>query len=171
MAGIFEDVPESLTALKLEAWQAFLEAHAQVRAALASQMDIDSDLPLAWYDLLLHLVRSDSDRVRMHELADSLTLSRSALTRFIDRVEKAGLVHRESSPEDRRGTYVVLSEKGRAAFLDAAPRHLQALERHFAHHLTDEEAKTLLEAFGRVAAATRRGTVFPLVREPSIKSA
>jgi DNA-binding MarR family transcriptional regulator len=171
MVGIFDDVPESLNALKLEAWQALLETHAQVRAVLARQMDIDSDLPLAWYDLLLELVRSDAGRLRMHELADVLTLSRSALTRFIDRVEKAGLVARESSSEDRRGTFVVLTDQGRKVFEEAAPFHLTALDRHFASHLTNDEARMIRDALGRIAAATYQGSEVPLLKEPAAKTA
>ena len=106
----------------------------------------------------------------MHELADVLTLSRSALTRFIDRVEKAGLVVRESSSEDRRGTFVALTDQGRKVFEEAAPLHLTALDRHFAKHLTDDEARVIRDALGRIAVATYRGSDVALLREPAAKT-
>ena len=92
----------------------------------------------------------DDDRLRMHELAESLLLSRSAATRFVDRMEAAGLVSRESCATDGRGTFVVMTDHGRDVFRRAAPVHLAGIDRYFASNITTEEASDMAESLHRV---------------------
>jgi DNA-binding MarR family transcriptional regulator len=73
-------------------------------------------------------------RLRMNLLAGSVLLSKSGLTRLIDRMEAEGLVERCSCPGDRRGYYAVLTPRGEQVFTDAAPVHLEGIERHFTSH-------------------------------------
>lgn len=134
----------------LEAWRLFLTAHADVIDALSKELVDECDLPLAWYEVLLYLHEADDDRLRMHELADSLLLSRSAVTRLVDRVENAGLVRRSACPSDRRGTFVELTPEGRSRFAAAAPVHLRGVDAHFTSLLSTEEAATLTGAFRRI---------------------
>ncbi len=140
---------------RLEAWRLFLTAHSEVIDVLARELHDERSLPLTWYEVLLYLSRADAGRLRMHELADSLLLSRSALTRLVDRVEKAGLVERVTCDSDRRGFYVRLTDEGRAAFAAAAPVHLRGVERHFTGLLSDAEARTLARVMRRIVAAGR----------------
>lgn len=138
---------------QLRAWRLMLTAHAEVVDILAGELEEATGLPLPWYEVLLYLHESPDGRLRMHTLAESLLLSRSAATRFIDRMETAGLVGRETCATDRRGTFVVMTEAGRDAFDRAAPLHLAGIERHFGRRITDAEAAAMAGAFERVLAA------------------
>ena len=130
-----------------------IRAQAAVLERLAKEMEGEANLPLGWYEVLLHLQESPTGRLRMHELADSLLLSRSAATRFVDRMETADLVKRVQCPSDRRGLELVMTESGRRMFLRAGRVHLRGIEEHFAQHLTAEEAAALRRAMTRVLAA------------------
>lgn len=130
------------SAAGLRAWRTFLEAHSRVVRQLELEMRRDQDLPLTWYDALLQL-HERGGSLRMHELAAALLLSRSATTRFADRLERAGLVERRAAEEDRRGMILTLTDLGRMRLRNAAPGHLDGIERHFCRHLSEEEADQL----------------------------
>ena len=132
-----------------------LTAHAELIDRLGKEMETATGLPLNWYEVLLHLTEAPEGRLRMHELADTLLLSRSAASRFVDRMERAGLVARVRCEADRRGTYIVLTEAGRRAFAEAAPIHLDGIRRHFADLLDDVEAARLEETMLRLVDAVR----------------
>ena len=125
------------------AWRAFLVTHASVLRTLEREMLEEQGLPLTWYDILVHLDEAPEGRLRMQTLADSILLSRSGLTRLFDRMEQRGLVRRESCPEDRRGTYAVMTPKGRSAFSRAQPGHLRGIDEHFLRHLDQDELELL----------------------------
>jgi len=92
----------------------------------------------------------------MHELAQAVVLSRSGLTRLVDRLEREGLLRRDrSGSSDRRATYAVLTLKGFGAFRHAWPIYAQGIIKYFVQHLTEQEICTLTEMLGRVLAATR----------------
>ncbi len=140
----------------LRAWRAFLTAHARVRELLESELERDGGLPLAWYDVLVQLSEAEDERLRMQELARAVLLSRSGLTRLVDRMEADGLVERQPCVEDGRGFYVVLMASGRERLRRAAPVHLDGVVRHFTRHLSAEEARIVAESLERVAGAARR---------------
>lgn len=141
---------------KLDAWRAFLVAHAEIIERLGSEMEAETGLSLNWYEVLYYLARTEDERLRMHELAESLLLSRSAATRFVERMEKAGLVYRFTCDEDRRGTFVGLTEEGSAALAAAAPLHLRGIDEHFARFVTEEEAAVIGRVMHRLAEEQRR---------------
>lgn len=145
-----------LTADQLAAWRAFLTAHAAVVDRLGREMEGEIGLPLSWYEVMLHIYEAEGQRLRMHELADSLLLSRSAATRFVDRMEQAGLLHRVECSSDRRGTFVALTDRGLQLFRAAGPVHLRGIEEHFADHIDGEEAAQLADMMERLTAAQRR---------------
>ena len=91
----------------------------------------------------------------MHELAAAIVLSRSGLTRLVDRLERAGLLCRQPDPSDRRGAFAVLTDEGLAALRRTWPVYARGIAEHFARHLSDEEARTIAEALERVLAAVR----------------
>ena len=144
---LFKDTDE------LSAWRLFLQAYRRVLDELSDELEERQGLPLAWYDVLIHLYRSPEHRLRMNELAGSILLSKSGLTRLIDRMEKAGMVERASCPSDRRGSFAVLTPRGEEVFKEAAPIHLEGIAKHFTDHLTPEEAGALVSAFERILEA------------------
>ena len=112
-------------------------------------------LPLTWYDVLIQLHGAPEGQLRMQGLADSVVLSRSGLTRLIDKMEKAGLVRREPSKEDRRGYYALLTEEGRTVFLRARPIHRRGIVKHFSRHLDDSDVQALYTALTKVRRANQ----------------
>jgi len=134
----------------MRAWLAFLGAHAAVISQLSTELKDKHDLPLTWYDVLVQLEEAGGS-LRMHELAARLLLSRSATTRFVDRLQKAALIHRHPCPEDRRGTFVVLTETGRERLRTAAPDHLDGVKRVFANALSEIQLEVLAEALEKLA--------------------
>ncbi len=138
----------------LRAWRGFLQAHAHIVEQLSRELEEEAGLPLAWYEVLLILSEADGGRLRMHQLADSLLLSRSAATRFIDRMETAGLVERIQSLTDRRGTFVTLSASGRRRLRLARPIHDRGINEHFARHLDVSELAVFRSVMNRLAGAT-----------------
>jgi DNA-binding MarR family transcriptional regulator len=148
---------ERLDEERLAAWRAFLTAHAVVVDAIDREMVAAGVVPLTWYDVLVELAEAPDHRLRLHELADRVVLSRSGLTRLVDRLETAGLVRRESAATDRRGAYAVLTDAGAAAHRRAWPVYAAGIAAHFARHLEASEAMTLRQALERLLAAERRG--------------
>lgn len=136
-------VTQALTAQELGAWRSFLRAHAQITRKLEADLIAGHDLPLPSYDVLLQLAESPGRRLRMTELADRVLLSRSGLTRLIDRLEREGLVERAACPNDARGTHAVLTDAGLARLRAAAPTHLRGVFEHVTSRLTSEELDQL----------------------------
>ena len=139
----------------LLAWRAFLEAHAHVSELLARELRDAEDLPLTWYDVMVQLSEAPDHELRMQELAAAVLLSKSGLTRLVDRMEAAGLVHRRRYPDDRRGTLARLTDQGYARLRATAPTHLKGVQQHFVDVLSDEEAEVLGRALARVAEHAR----------------
>lgn len=135
---------------RLTTWKLFLESYRRVLDALDDELKSERGVSLAWYDVLVQLFSAPDHRLRMNQLANRILLSKSGLTRLIDRMEAEGLVERASSPNDRRGSYAVLTPRGEQVFREAAPVHLEGVQRHFASHLTATEAKILAKAFQKI---------------------
>jgi DNA-binding MarR family transcriptional regulator len=138
---------------RIGVWRTFLRAHATVLRELEREMLAETGLPLPWYDVLLQLAEAPQRRLRMAELADRVLLSRSGLTRLIDRLQAEGLVRREPSPDDARGTYTVLTAEGLQRLKGAAPVHLGGIRDHWLAHFTDDELRQLGGWLGRVGPA------------------
>jgi DNA-binding MarR family transcriptional regulator len=127
-------------------------------------------IPLTWYDVLVALSEAPGERARMHELADRVVLSRSGLTRLVDRLEAAGLVRREASTTDRRGAFAVLTEDGKATLLRTWPAYARGIAAHFARHLSEEEADRTARVLERVATKDV-GESSVVSRQPSVVKA
>jgi DNA-binding MarR family transcriptional regulator len=139
----------------LSAWRLLLEAHATVTELLEDELVAERGLPLSRYDVLLNLAEAPDSRLRMQELSASVLLSKSGLSRLVDRMVEAGLVRRERCEDDRRGWFAVLTDQGRSALRRAAPVHLRGIEEHFTRHLEPEEVEAMTAALKRVVAAAR----------------
>ena len=140
---------------QLAAWRRLLEAHATVTELLERELVAERGLPLSRYDVLLNLAEAPGGRLRMQELSASVLLSKSGLSRLVDRMVEAGLVRRERCEDDRRGWFAVLTDQGRSALRRAAPIHLRGIHEHFTSHLDPEEVKALTTALTKVVAAAR----------------
>ena len=127
-----------------------MRAHARTVRELERELAAEAGMPLAWYDVLLQLVEAPDRRLRMAELADRVLLSRSGLTRLIDRLQAVGLVRREPSRDDARGTYTVLTAEGFERLRRAAPVHLDGVARHWLAHFSDDELRQLGALLRRV---------------------
>ncbi len=138
---------------KLAAWRGFLEAHARLIDLLASELREETGLPLTWYDVLVHLSEAEDGQRRMQDLADSVLLSKSGLTRLIDRMEGEGLVERIACEEDRRGLWARLTDAGWDRLRATSPSHIDSVDRAFASRISTEEAEVLAEVFSRIADA------------------
>ena len=147
--------PDELPPQRLDAWRAFLRAHAAVTARIERDLHRRGLSPLAWYDVLIELVYAPDNRLRLSELADAVALSRSGLTRLVDRLEEAGMLRREPHPHDRRGAYAVLTEAGWEAVASTRPAYLKDIAAFFASHLTDDDVQVLSAALQRVLEANR----------------
>ncbi|HLZ72894.1 MAG TPA: MarR family transcriptional regulator [Dehalococcoidia bacterium] len=123
---------------------------------LEAELLAERGLPLAWYDVLFQLSLAPGGERRMQELAGAVLLSKSGLTRLVSRMEQAGLVERRPCPTDLRGTIAALTPAGAATLRRARPVHLRGIREHFARHLSDEEARTLRAAFGKLLAEAGR---------------
>ena len=146
-------MPEQPDPAIMRAWHAFLEAHARITERLGAELEREAGLPLSWYDVLVQLHAVPGARLRMTELAAAVLLSKSGLTRLVDRMCDAGLVSRCADPADRRGTYVQLTEAGARRLHAAAPVHLSGIEQHFGRNVTSAEAATIERALGRALDA------------------
>ena len=136
---------------RLAAWRAFLRAHATVVDRLDRELQDEQGLPLTWYEVLLHLQRAPDHRLRLSGLAERLVLSRSGLTRLMDRMVAAELIERQVCPTDRRGAFAVLTQEGAARLRQASPVHLRGVREHFAGLLTDGEAAAIRTGLEKVA--------------------
>jgi DNA-binding MarR family transcriptional regulator len=140
---------------RLATWRAFLTAHARVTRAISADLAAAGLPDLSWYDLLYTLYRSPGRSLRVNELAGAVALSPTGMSRFVDRVERAGCVRRAPDPDDRRALRVVLTDDGRALLRRMWPVYEAGIERHFAAHLGRAPARTraMLEAMdGSVSA-------------------
>lgn len=137
------------------AWRALITANALVLEKIERALAEAGLPPLGWYDVLLELSGVPDGRLRMHELARAVVLSRSGLTRLVDRLERAGLLRREPDPDDRRGSFASITGDGREMLRRMWPVYAAGIAGHFGEHLTDEEARVVAGALGRVAGAAR----------------
>src|SRR6476646_7580130 len=128
--------PASIPTTHLAAWRTVLNAHASVVATTEAALAAAELPPLAWYDLLWALRQAPARRIRMAELAASLTISRGGLTKLADRVEHAGCIRREPAGEDGRGLYAVLTADGNTLLRRMWPVYSRALRDTLVYDVT-----------------------------------
>ena len=136
---------------RLAAWSAFLHAHARVVRELERELQAEQGMALTDYDVLVQLASADERRLRMSELADRLLLSRSGVTRLVDRLEAAGMVERVTCDTDRRGQWASLTDAGHARLRTASPTHLRGVAAHFLDRLSTQELAELERTLARLA--------------------
>ena len=141
---------EKLDDLHLAAWRNFITAHARLIDLIDRELSAAGCVPLHWYDVLIELAEAPERRLRMSDLARKVVLSKSGLTRLVDKLEAAGLLMRETTPTDGRGAFAVLTDEGRAALRKAWPIYARGIQTHFARHLNDDEARIYEESLKRM---------------------
>jgi DNA-binding MarR family transcriptional regulator len=145
-------VAHELADVELAAWRGMLRVHAGLVRALDAELEAAHDLPLTSYDVLIFLRAAPGKRLRMAELADSVLLSRSGVTRLVDRLEREGLLVRDTCTSDGRGCFAVLTERGEQVLARARPTHLEGVRRRFLDHFSEAELRLLAGYWGRFGA-------------------
>jgi len=139
-----------LAPVELGAWRGLLRVHTALVRELDAELDAAHGLPLTSYDVLIYLQSAPGKRLRMAELADSVLLSRSGVTRLVDRLERDGLILRDTCTSDGRGCFAVLTDAGEEVLARARPTHLDGVRERFLQHFSDAELKQLAEFWERV---------------------
>jgi DNA-binding MarR family transcriptional regulator len=150
------DTLSRLDARELRAWRGLLRVHDQLSKALDAELDAAHGLPLTSYEVLLYLSEAEGGRMRMHDLAASVLLSRSGLTRLVDRLERDGHLARCSCENDARGAFAVLTPSGREKLEAARATHLAGVRALFLSHFSEDELDRLGEAWDRVLGGTQQ---------------
>ncbi|HLL92985.1 MAG TPA: MarR family transcriptional regulator [Solirubrobacteraceae bacterium] len=142
---------DALTLGELRAWRGLLRAHACLAKRLDAELEQAHRLPLSSYEVLHHLQEASGGRMRMCDLAEQAQLSRSGLTRLVDRLERDGLLERCSCTHDARGSYACLTESGRERLEEARSTHLAVVREHFFSRFSESELSTLADMWERIA--------------------
>jgi DNA-binding MarR family transcriptional regulator len=143
-------VKKGLSARELAAWRGFLRVHSALVRELDDELEAEQGLPLTSYEVLVLLDEAPQGRLRMSELAGSLLLSQSGVTRLVDRLARARLVRRERCETDGRGTFALLLPEGRRRLHEARPTHHAGIRRLFLERLSPREQSHLAELWGRM---------------------
>jgi DNA-binding MarR family transcriptional regulator len=154
-----EDWPLSPRDLRLEPWRAFLTAHAWVTRRLDDELRAEHDLSLAEYDALLTIAEAPGRRIRMRQLADRVVLSKSGVTRLIDRLVLDGLVERDACLTDARGAEAVLTAAGLDRLRRASRTHLRGVAEHFLGAVDDADLAVIERTMHAVAERACPGGV------------
>jgi DNA-binding MarR family transcriptional regulator len=141
----------SATDPRIEPWRAFLQAHARITRRLDEELRAEHDLSLAEYDALLTIADAPDRRIRMRQLADRVILSKSGVTRLIDRLVLDGLVQRDACLSDARGAEAVLTPAGLERLRRASRTHLRGIDEHFLSALEAEDLAVIQRSMRAVA--------------------
>jgi DNA-binding MarR family transcriptional regulator len=133
-------------------WSLLLRTHAALVPVIGREVERGAGVPLSWYDILLELNAVPERRLRMQELGGRVVLSRSRISRLVDDMVAAGLLRRDPDPQDRRSSFAVMTDDGRAALRRAAPVYLDAVRRHVTDALDERELVAVRDALTRVLA-------------------
>lgn len=141
---------DRLTATELGAWRGLCRVHASMLKNLETELETKHGVPLTSYEVLMHLSEAPGGRLRMSALAEQVLLSRSGLTRLIDRLVGEGLIERSACDDDARGSFAVLTPAGHDLVARARPSHLETVRKHFLRHFSEDELLELAERWSRL---------------------
>src|SRR3954453_11015396 len=131
--------PDALSPTELRAWRGLVKAHGCLVKRLDAQLEAEHGVPLSSYEVLVRLSDADGGKLRMHDIAAGVMLSRSGLTRLVDRLERDGLVCRCSCENDARGAYAVITDAGRVRLTETRATHRAGIRALFVAHYSEEE--------------------------------
>jgi DNA-binding MarR family transcriptional regulator len=144
---------KQLSPLEIAAWAGMLRAHAALVRQLDRELEAETGLPLTQYEVLLHLAAAPEQRLRMSELARTVLLSQSGVTRLVDRLAHQGLVVREPCAADRRVLYARITTDGCRRLAEARPTHLAGVRARFLDHFDEDELRGLAAAWEKLLPA------------------
>jgi DNA-binding MarR family transcriptional regulator len=142
---------------RLDAWRSFLHAHARLTRRLDEELQVSHELSLAEYDALVQLANAPGRRLRMSVLADRVLLSRSGITRLVDRLVAGGLVERSACTTDARGAEAALTSAGLDRLRSASATHLDGVRRYFLDAIDEGDRLAIERGLGRVLQALGSG--------------
>ena len=134
-------------------WRAFVGACHAFFAAVDAQLQRDTGIPLAYYEILVQLSETPGRTLRMSQLAEATSASKSRISHAVARLEERGWVRRTDCPTDRRGQLAELTDEGYAVLVAAAPGHVEQVRRTLFDALTPEQADQLRAIAGQILAA------------------
>jgi len=146
-----------LSDVELRAWRGLVRAYDSLVKRLDAELETTHGIGLSSYEVVCALNGAPDRQMRMCDLADSVMLSRSGLTRLVDRLERDGLIARACCHSDARGSYAVLTEAGRLRLEEARPTHLAGVRRDFVAHFSEPELRSLASLWARVTTLERSG--------------
>jgi len=149
--------PQWLSPAEMEAWRAYILTSRRLLELLEQALD-GHDLSMADYEVLAQLSDAPERRMRMSELAQAALLSRSRLSHRMKVMEQAGLIRKEECPDDRRGAFAVMTEKGWQAIVAAAPDHVASVRQAFTDVLTPEDQKVIARSFTKIQGLLKSDT-------------
>ncbi len=135
---------------RLEAWVSFLRAHAAITRELSARLQREHGLTLNDYEVLLHLARAEHGMMRRVDLAASVLLTASGITRLLDGLERCGYVEKASCAADARVSYAKVTDEGRAKLSEASDGHLSDIEEVFTGNYSESELATLADLLSRL---------------------
>jgi DNA-binding MarR family transcriptional regulator len=143
-------MPDRPTPGHIAAWRILLTAHADLTERIDGALREAGVIPLRWYDALLCLYQAPGRRLRLADMARAALLSRSGLSRLVDRLEATGLLTREPCEDDARGAYAVLTPEGLQALRRCWKVYGPQIEALVGRRLTPAEARRLRGLLGRL---------------------
>lgn len=142
----------TVTENRLDAWVSFLRSHAAITRELSAQLQREHGLTLNDYEVLLHLSKSP-DGMRRVDLAQSVLLTASGITRLLEGLERAGFVAKRTCATDARVSYAVITEAGHEKLRAAGETHLRGVDEQFLSRYSGSELTALAELLGRLPVA------------------
>ena len=130
---------EHFTKLEQAAWGGFLAAFSRLDRLIGTDLEEHSRITHIEFEVLLRLSWQPDRRLRIQDLAAQSILTRSGVSRVIERLERAGLVRREVAPEDRRGAYALMTEDGMHRLRGAMPAHVRFVREQFLSYFSESE--------------------------------
>ena len=142
----------ALSPAQQSAWVGFLRAHAAIARALDSELEREHGVALSSYDVLVQLAYAEGGLMRMSELADAVVLSRSGITRLVERLERQGFVERCKAETDSRGVTAKITDRGRELLAECGPTHVRGIRERFLARLDDDDLAALAGAWRKLLA-------------------
>ncbi len=143
MSAVQELCRSGLTPREAEAWGGLLRVHSALMRAFDAELEAGFGIATSEFEVLAMLAHHPAGRMRMAELADSVLLSASGMSRLVERLQRRGLVTREADASDRRGALAVITDAGRELAARAEAVHWASVRERFLNHFTDEEQEAL----------------------------